>query len=101
MIPPAPLSLRLPGHLQPVEAQRLLAEQLIASAPSPALRRPYRFPGARGVSGAGDGVGRAALRRHRAPGHREEGTGQRVPGTGQRTPGRGHSPAGRPGPGDF
>lgn len=48
MIPPAPLSLRLPGHLQPVEAQELRPEQLTASASSPALRRlPFPALGGR------------------------------------------------------
>lgn len=60
MIPPAPLSLRLPGHLQPVEAQRLRPEQLTASARSPALgrvlpRRSEQVMGSAGPPCAGSG----------------------------------------------
>lgn len=83
MIPPAPLSLRLPGHLQPVEALRLRPEQLTASAPSPALRRsPFPAFGGRTEQVMGSAGPPCA-----GIGHR--GSGQRA--------GRG----GRPGPGGF
>lgn len=72
MIPPAPLSLRLPGHLQPVEAQELRPEQLTASAPSPALRRPP-FPA---LGGRTEQVMESAEPPCTGTGHR--GTGQRA-----------------------